>query len=396
MKNHAHKVLIVTIFLCSFLVGCESSTIDRWGTLNDKAKAKLIDEDGDGVIAEREACVETPMSHEVTNDGCEVEEEKLSDLVKDIEFQQRSVELSNVQKQELTNYFRELAVNKQWNFIVMGYTSKDGDMLLNEVMAKKRMKIVADFVQERTGLPLSKISTQLIDGDKLAVDGNAQNYESKVENDKDHDGVADDLDQCGNSGYEVVVDSKGCPVFETKEIKKNITVRFNVNSSKIAEIYLPQVKEVAAFINTYNAKKIKVVGHASLVGNESYNLSLSARRANSVVNMLVSEFNIDPSSLESYGKGELSPVVNEVSEYANNLNRRVEIVLSETLKVEKTKELDLLDANALNRKVTLVAETLEMASKQRWHIFMMENKPEEVVPELSEAEAIKEAQESGW
>ncbi len=392
---------ISTIFMVSLLsslVGCQTTIeeLDQWRALPIEAKNKLVDNDNDGVILARELCNETPEDLQVNNDGCVIEQLNKTDLSREIEFSPGDFELSEFQKSDLSDYLENLAINKQWTFLVQGYTSKDGDMLLNEYMAKERVKAVANYVQERTGAEKSKIRAQLLDGDKIAEFDNSLNFKSQEENDKDHDGIIDDIDQCGNSGFSVVVNEYGCAVMETQTIEKKVSVRFDLDSSDISEIYLPQVQDVADFINTYNAKKVKVVGHASLTGNANYNLSLSARRAQSVVDLLINQYGINAESIEAYGKGETEPVMNDETEQANNLNRRVEIVISETLEVEKQKDLNLLDANALNRRVTVIAQTSEMARKQKWHIFIMEDYINQEENSVNEQDAINDAKDAGW
>lgn len=370
--------------------------LDSWRSLSPEKKQKLIDVDNDGVIQAREKCAETNDNYLVDNDGCAVEHLNETDLDHDVEFEQGSLVLNTMQQMDLDDYLSALDASKSWEFTVQGYTTATGDLLLNEYMAKQRIQSVADFLQSQSGVPISTIRSQLLDGDKVAEYDNAQTFATEENNDKDQDGVIDEVDQCGNSGFSIEVDDVGCPVMEIKQITKNVTVRFEVDSSNIQSVYLPSVQEVAQFINTYNAKQVKVVGHASLTGNANYNLSLSARRAEAIAALLSSEYGINSEYIEAYGKGETLPVMDGESEQANELNRRVEIVLSESLEVEKQKDLNLLDANALNRRVTVIAQTKEMASKLKWNIFLMEQLPQQQDQSISEEDAIDEAKDAGW
>ena len=398
MMKYKLSVLTLATLVSVSLVGCKTTIeeLDSWRQLPIEKKQLLVDKDEDGVISAREKCEETEEQLLVDNSGCEIEHQNDTDLEHDVEFDQGSLALSPAQQYELEEYLTGLAINKQWQFTVQGYTTKTGDLLLNEYLAKERIKAVAQYLQYKTGVPLQNISSQLLDGDKVAEFDNAQNFAIENPDDKDQDGVLDDIDQCGNSGFTIEVDEVGCPIMQTEQITKNVTVRFEVDSSEIQEVYLPSVREVADFINNYNAKSVKVVGHASLTGDAGYNLSLSARRAEAVAELLASEFGINPDYIEAYGRGETQPVMDEISEQANELNRRVEIMLAESLEVEKKKDINLLDANALNRRITVIAQTSEMASKRKWNIFLMEELEFSKDKKVNTEEAIEEAKDAGW
>ena len=398
MRTFKTKPLLISLLTTIALAGCNTTIkdLDQWRQLPIEKKQRLVDADKDGVIVAREKCEETGTDLLVDNYGCTVEHLNETDLDHDVEFDQGSLELGPSQQLELTEYLNGLAINKQWEFTVQGYTTSAGDLLLNEYLAKQRISAVADYLRSQTGVPLTNIRSQLLDGDKVAEYDNAQNFSTENPDDKDQDGVLDEFDQCGNSGFTVEVDENGCPVMEIQQITKNVTVRFEVDSSDIQSIYLPNVREVAQFINTYNAKQVKVVGHASLTGDANYNLGLSARRAEAVAELLVNAYGINPDYIEAYGRGETQPVMDEISDQANELNRRVEIVLSESLEVEKQKDINLLDANALNRRVTVIAQTKEMANKLKWNIFLMEQLQQTKDKEQNSQDAIEEAKDAGW
>ncbi|OLF73903.1 hypothetical protein AWH62_07025 [Maricaulis sp. W15] len=69
-----------------------------------------------------------------------------------------------------------------------------------------------------------------------------------------------------------------------------------------------------------------VVGHTDMIGRLTYNMSLSDRRAASVVTALVEQFGIDTERLVSAGVGPLAPEASNGTEDGRARNRRVEIV----------------------------------------------------------------------
>jgi outer membrane protein OmpA-like peptidoglycan-associated protein len=74
---------------------------------------------------------------------------------------------------------------------------------------------------------------------------------------------------------------------------------------------------------------VEINAHTDDVGSDSYNQSLSERRAQSVVNYLVQK-GIDPVRLFPHGFGEYSPVASNDTEEGRALNRRVEFRLRKT------------------------------------------------------------------
>ena len=63
------------------------------------------------------------------------------------------------------------------------------------------------------------------------------------------------------------------------------------------------------------------------MGESSYNLELSRKRANAVMTYLVNEFAISPSRLSAIGYGEDRQIADNNTEANRSKNRRVEIVL---------------------------------------------------------------------
>ena len=69
--------------------------------------------------------------------------------------------------------------------------------------------------------------------------------------------------------------------------------------------------------------KIEISGHTDNIGEESYNLLLSQRRADAVVLYLVKS-GIDPARLTAKGYGESRPVISNETEDGRASNRRTE------------------------------------------------------------------------
>ncbi len=84
--------------------------------------------------------------------------------------------------------------------------------------------------------------------------------------------------------------------------------------------------EIAKLMKQDGALKLLVVGHTDSAGTFDYNIDLSRRRAQSVVQALVSNHAIEAARLKAWGVGYASPVASNRAEDGRAKNRRVELV----------------------------------------------------------------------
>ena len=103
-------------------------------------------------------------------------------------------------------------------------------------------------------------------------------------------------------------------------------IHFDVNSDKIKPDSYGILKEVAAVLKENEAVKIKIIGHTDSDGDDSKNMDLSKRRAESVKNALINEFQISGARMETDGKGESMPVGKNDTPEGKAQNRRVEFM----------------------------------------------------------------------
>lgn len=103
-------------------------------------------------------------------------------------------------------------------------------------------------------------------------------------------------------------------------------IYFDTDKTDIKPESEPPIKEIAKLLQQNSLLKLYVVGHTDNVGNLTYNTKLSQSRADAVVRVLVSKYNIDAKRLKSYGVGPLAPVSSNKAEKGRARNRRVELV----------------------------------------------------------------------
>jgi outer membrane protein OmpA-like peptidoglycan-associated protein len=87
--------------------------------------------------------------------------------------------------------------------------------------------------------------------------------------------------------------------------------------------------QIAAFLNDNPERRVQIEGFTDAQGTDDYNLELSQRRADSVA-MAIIRRGIDAQRVRAMGYGEEFPVASNDSAGSRQLNRRVEIIVSNT------------------------------------------------------------------
>jgi len=156
--------------------------------------------------------------------------------------------------------------------------------------------------------------------------------------DSDNDGVIDSQDDCVNTPVEDKVDVQGCTVFSERQESARLSVSFDNNQAIVKEEYKAEIARVANFMNKYPHVNVSIDGYTSAQGSAAYNLKLSTKRAQAIVDILVSEFNIDDTRVEAIGHGETKLLDAANTTEAHKLNRRIEAHLVINEKVAEKRE----------------------------------------------------------
>lgn len=112
------------------------------------------------------------------------------------------------------------------------------------------------------------------------------------------------------------------------DVLQTVAVHFRSGSAVLSAAAKEQIDAAAAQVQSKNLKGwlIEVVGYADSTGKATQNRSLSERRAQAVINYLVTKYNLPLRRLvQPFGYGELNPVASNETGEGRSLNRRVEI-----------------------------------------------------------------------
>jgi outer membrane protein OmpA-like peptidoglycan-associated protein len=105
-------------------------------------------------------------------------------------------------------------------------------------------------------------------------------------------------------------------------------ILFDTNRSELTSGASGQVRKLSNFLMKYPQRKVVVEGYTDDIGSADFNLDLSTRRAEAVRTALIAT-GIQDSRISVRGYGETYPVSSNTSAQNRQLNRRVEIVLSD-------------------------------------------------------------------
>lgn len=105
-------------------------------------------------------------------------------------------------------------------------------------------------------------------------------------------------------------------------------VLFDVGKATLKSGGVREVQKLAAYLKENSQRKVGIEGFTDSTGSEDSNQRLSERRAEAVKDALVNA-GVEPERITVTGYGESSPIATNDTAAGRQLNRRVEVVLSD-------------------------------------------------------------------
>ena len=112
----------------------------------------------------------------------------------------------------------------------------------------------------------------------------------------------------------------------TTELGEFDDAYFEFDDYRISPASFALLDQVVEILNRYPGIKLEIAAHTDNMGSFEYNMNLSQKRAQSMVDYLVQK-GIDPERLIGKGYGESRPIADNNTEEGQSINRRVEFII---------------------------------------------------------------------
>ncbi len=106
-----------------------------------------------------------------------------------------------------------------------------------------------------------------------------------------------------------------------------IGIEFPPGSAAVDAKYYNDISNVTHILDMYPYAKCEIKGYTDNVGSEAVNLRISAARAESVRQVMISKYHISPERITTNGFGPADPVASNKTEEGRRLNRRIVAVI---------------------------------------------------------------------
>ena len=126
--------------------------------------------------------------------------------------------------------------------------------------------------------------------------------------------------QAGNITLQKIADNKLL-------VTMTSTTGFDTGSSDVKSAFTPTLNKISSVVNQYGKTTIDVIGYTDNVGKPDFNMALSQRRAQAVVDYFVGK-QVNPVRLIAEGRGANDPRATNSTESGRAMNRRVELIIT--------------------------------------------------------------------
>ncbi|MBW8887584.1 MAG: OmpA family protein [Fibrobacteres bacterium] len=104
-------------------------------------------------------------------------------------------------------------------------------------------------------------------------------------------------------------------------------ILFDVGKATLTQDLKTNLAKIAGILTIYKDANVQVEGHTDNVGGEEYNQKLSEKRAENVMQFLVTPGGIAQTRLTSMGYGFSKPIADNATKEGRQKNRRVDLVI---------------------------------------------------------------------
>jgi OOP family OmpA-OmpF porin len=200
--------------------------------------------------------------------------------------------------------------------VIEGHTDNVGTYEHNMELSMRRAESVVNYLVEKFGIDRSRLSAKGYGYSRPVADNATDEGKQK------------------NRRIEAIIDC----AFDVKEVKPPETlcmllqVEFDSGKADVKPLYHNEIAKVGDYLKKYPTTTALIEGHTDNVGGYEYNMKLSQRRAESVVNYLVEKFGIERARLTAKGYGYTRRVAYNNTPEGRQKNRRITAVVDCVIK----------------------------------------------------------------
>jgi OmpA-OmpF porin, OOP family len=201
--------------------------------------------------------------------------------------------------------------------LIEGYTDEVGSDDYNMKLSQRRAESVVKYLEDKFGIDKSRLSAKGYGKTKPIADN------------------ATDAGRQKNRRINAIIDC----ALDIKEIAPpperlcvSLKVNFDTDSAEIKPGYYDEVNKVGEYMKKYPTTTALIEGHTDNVGGFEYNMRLSQRRAEAVVQYLEKNFGIDKARLAAKGYGYTRRVAYNTTPEGRQKNRRTNAIIDCVIK----------------------------------------------------------------
>jgi len=310
---------------------CPSTKSD----VNVSADGCEYDSDNDGVVDSEDECPNTKNTKEVSVTGCVVDlhENEETKYVNDFEeeinqfneelltifYKKDSYEIKDKSKSSIRRFIEFLAENKNYDVILIGHASKEGDEISMQNLSKQRAKyVMAEFIKD--GIDEMRLSYDGVGDSEPIAFGNTL---KELSLNRRVEVILVNISTEESDDYFKI---KNKPEKYNNFESYKLNINFEEKSFKLPKNSDTEMQKFVNFLKKNSEYNVEIIGHTTTVGKDEAKQWLSEIRAKYITLELIKR-GIDKSRLNYKGMGDKEPIAFGSSQEDIALNSRIEIKL---------------------------------------------------------------------
>ena len=196
--------------------------------------------------------------------------------------------------------------------LIEGYSDEVGSDAYNLQLSQRRAEGVVSYLVNKFDIEPARLSAKGYGKAKPVADNATETGRQK--------------NRRINAIIDCALDIKDLPS-PPERLCMVLKVEYATNSAEINSAFAAEISKVADYMNKYPTTTALIEGHTDNVGGFDLNMKLSQKRAENVVNYLVSNFGIERSRLSAKGYGYTRRLAYNNTPEGRQKNRRINAII---------------------------------------------------------------------